>query len=719
VKSPEEILASLNPMQREAAQAIRGAVLVIAGAGSGKTRALTYRIAYMISQGIPSEKILAVTFTNKAAGEMKLRVTKLLEEIGLKGNPPLVSTFHSLCVRILRKEIHHLGRENNFVIYDDTDQLIVMKQILKELHIEEKEFNPRAILSAISSAKSQMITPENYSANSNFGENVLAIYPRYEKKLAENNGLDFDDLLLKVVELFEKFPEILDRYQEKWHFLSVDEYQDTNLAQARITNLLAEKYRNLCVIGDPDQSIYSWRGADYRNILDFKKRYPEALEIKLEQNYRSSGNILEAANAVIARNFNREEKKLWTEAEAGEKIFLMELSSERDEAEFIAREIERRVREDNLFYRDFVVLYRTNAQSRVIEEMLLRHGLPHRIIGGVKFYARKEIKDVLSYLRLIQNPRDDVALIRILNIPSRKIGLKTVEALQEYAAQTTGGLWGSLLAVDTLELPDSKKVVLKDFVRLLEGLREANKVERVSSLIKIVVSRTKLRDWWKMEGEEEGEIRYENALELISVASKYNELEPGVSLATFLEEVALLSDADQIKDNENSITLMSLHSAKGLEFPVVFIVGMEQNIFPHSRVLLDNRQLEEERRLFYVGITRAKQQLFLLRANQRMFFGETQMNAQSEFLKDLPKHLLAEDSQREIRRRGYGNIPLPDENEENNVFAPAENWQVGDTASHPVFGEGKVVNVIGGIIEIRFPVGVKKLALSIAPLTKI
>ena len=716
MKSPEEILASLNPQQRKAAEAVKGSVLVIAGAGSGKTRALTYRIAYMILQGIPSEKILAVTFTNKAAGEMKNRVGKILEENGIKVNPPLVATFHSLCVRILRKEIHHLGRENNFVIYDDTDQLIVMKQIFKEMHIEEKEFNPRAILSAISSAKSQMISPEKFSGDSRFGEKVAEIYPKYERKLAENNGLDFDDLLLKVVELWEKFPEILDKYQEKWNFISVDEYQDTNLAQARITNLLAEKYRNLCVIGDPDQSIYSWRGADYRNIVDFKQQYPEAVEIKLEQNYRSSGNILEAANAVIKRNFNREEKNLFTEAEAGEKIFLMELSSERDEAEFIAREIENKVKETNLFYRDFVVLYRTNAQSRVIEEIFLKHGLPHRIVGGVKFYARKEIKDVLSYLRLIQNLRDDISLIRILNIPSRKIGLKTVEVLQNYAAQTKGGLWGSLLAVDSLELPDSKKVVLHDFVRLIEGLREANKTEKVAGMIKLVVARCKLKDWWNLEGEVEGETRFENVMELISVASKYDELEAGISLATFLEEVALLTDADQMQDSENAITLMSLHSAKGLEFPVVFIAGMEQNIFPHSRVLLNPKELEEERRLFYVGITRAKQQLFLLRANQRMFFGETQLNAASEFLRDLPKHLLAEDSQREIRRRGYGNLPLPDENAE---ISPAENWEVGDTASHPVFGEGEVISVMGGVIEIRFPVGVKKLALSIAPLTKI
>ncbi|MFH0776884.1 MAG: 3'-5' exonuclease, partial [Patescibacteria group bacterium] len=542
----------------------------------------------------------------------------------------------------------------------------------------------------------------------------------YEKKLAEANALDFDDLLLKVVELFEKNPAILEKYQEKWHFLNVDEYQDTNLVQARITNLLAEKYRNLCVIGDPDQSIYSWRGADISNIRDFKKNYAEAKIVKLEQNYRSTTTILEAANAVISRNRGREDKKLWSEKTGGEKIYLLEMPDERAEAEFIAAEIERKIRSStsseqarNYFYRDCVILYRTNAQSRVIEEVFLRHGIPHRIIGGVKFYARKEIKDVLSYLKIIQNPRDDISLLRILNVPTRKIGLRTVEVLQKKATEVGGALWDGLLNCRATEIPDAKKEILERFVRLIEDLQKMNRTNTAASLIKIVLARTKLKEFWLSEGEVEGEARVENVLELISVAAKYDALEPAISLATFLEEISLLSDADQIEEKENAVLLMSLHAAKGLEFPIVFIAGLEQNIFPHSRSLLEPRQLEEERRLFYVGITRAMENLFLLYARQRMFFGETQMNAPSEFLKDIPEKLLAEEARKELKRRGFGERMLPDENSSLPEFA------IGDRVVHPVFGEGTIVNLVGGVVEVNFPGGVKKLALSIAPLRKI
>jgi DNA helicase II / ATP-dependent DNA helicase PcrA len=706
----EEILASLNPAQIEAVKTVTGPLLVVAGAGSGKTRALTHRIANLIENGISPHQILAVTFTNKAAGEMKNRVREMLGE---KVAMPTVGTFHSVCVQVLRREIHHLGRENNFLIYDDTDQKLLMKRIFKEKNIEEKEFNPRAILSAISGAKSRLIGPAKFVGGSRFGDLAAELYPLYEKKLAENNALDFDDLLLKVVELLEKFPPILEKYQEKWHFLSVDEYQDTNLAQARITNLLAEKYRNLCVIGDPDQSIYSWRGADIANIRDFKKNYPEAKIVKLEQNYRSTTTILAAANAVISRNGNRDDKKLWSAKEGGEKIFLLELSDEREEAEFIAGEIERKIRETNFFYRDFVILYRTNAQSRVIEEVFLRHGLPHRIVGGVKFYSRKEIKDVLGYLKIIQNPRDDLSLLRILNVPSRKIGLRTVEVLQNLATQIGGGIWDALKNCRQTEIPESKKETLERFVRLIEELQNLNRTNSAANLIKSVLARTKLKDWWLQDGELEGETRVENVLELISVATKYDTLEPTVSLSTFLEEISLLSDADQVEEKENSVLLMSLHAAKGLEFPVVFITGLEQNIFPHSRSLLDPRQLEEERRLFYVGITRAMENLFLLRARQRMFFGETQMNAASEFLVDIPENLLAEESRQKLKKRGFGEKMLPDESTQLPEFA------VGERVAHPVFGEGTVINILGGVIEVHFPLGVKKLATSIAPLRKI
>ena len=710
--NPEEgPLRGLNEAQVEAVKTVKGPLLVVAGAGSGKTRALTHRIAFLIASGISPHEILAVTFTNKAAEEMKSRIRKMLGE---KIAMPTVGTFHSVCVQILRREIHHLGRENNFLIYDTTDQKLLMKKIFKDKRIEEKEFNPSAILAAISGAKSKLVGPEKFVGGSKFGDLVAELFPIYEKKLAEANALDFDDLLLKVVEVFEKFPQILEKYQEKWHFISVDEYQDTNLAQARITNLLAEKYRNLCVIGDPDQSIYSWRGADISNIRDFKKNYSEAKIVKLEQNYRSTPNILEAANAVISRNRNREDKKLWSKKQEGEKIFLLEMNDEREEAEFIAAEIERKIQESNYFYRDFVILYRTNAQSRVIEEVFLRHGLPHRIIGGVKFYARKEIKDILSYLRVIQNPRDDLSLLRILNVPSRKIGLKTVEVLQKKANEIGGAIWDALQNCRETEIPDSKKEVLERFVRLIEDLQKMNSANSAASLIKHVLARTKLKEWWLSEGEVEGEARVENVLELISVATKYDELEPGISLATFLEEISLLTDADQIEEKENAVLLMSLHSAKGLEFPIVFIAGLEQNIFPHSRSLLEPKQLEEERRLFYVGITRAMENLFLLRAKQRMFFGETQMNAPSDFLQDIPEDLLAEESRRELKRRGFGEKALPDENQPQGL-----EFDVGNRVAHPVFGEGVVKNIVGGVVEVSFAVGVKKLALSIAPLRKI
>ena len=710
MQNADKILAKLNPAQIDAVETLRGPLLVVAGAGSGKTRALTHRIANLIANEVAPHQILAVTFTNKAAGEMKNRIREMLGE---NSGMPVVGTFHSICVQILRREIHHLGRENNFLIYDATDQKVLMKKIFRERNIEEKEFNPRAILSAISGAKSRLVSAEKFVGGSRFGDLVAELFPIYEKKLAEANALDFDDLLAKVVELFEKHPQILEKYQEKWHFVSVDEYQDTNLAQAKITNSLAEKYRNLCVIGDPDQSIYSWRGADISNIRDFKKNYPEAKIVKLEQNYRSTTTILDAANAVISRNGGREDKKLWSEKTGGEKIFSLEMNDEREEAEFVAAEIEQKIRESNYFYRDCVILYRTNAQSRVLEEIFLRNGMPHRIIGGVKFYSRKEIKDVLSYLKIVQNPRDDISLLRILNVPTRKIGLRTVEVLQKKANEVGGGIWDALRNCRETEIPESKKEVLERFVRLVEELQNLNRTNSAAAMIKIVLARTKLKEFWMNEGEAEGETRVENVLELISVAAKYDALEPTISLATFLEEISLLCDADQIEEKENAVLLMSLHSAKGLEFPIVFIVGLEQNIFPHSRSLLEPRQLEEERRLFYVGITRAMESLFLLRARQRMFFGEMQMNAPSEFLKDIPENLLAEESRRELKRRGFGEKILPDES------AKLPDFKIGERVAHPVFGEGAVVNILGGVIEVNFPAGVKKLAISIAPLRKI
>lgn len=716
MSTSEEILAGLNDRQREAVLATRGPVLIIAGAGSGKTSALTRRIAYLIkSAGVSPRQILAVTFTNKAAKEMRERVQKLLGVAVNSPEVPMLGTFHSVCVQILRREIHHLGRENRFVIYDDTDQLAVMRQIFDELKLDAKEYNPKAVLGSISWAKSHLIGPEGYVADSDFTAKVSQAYPLYQKKLLENNGIDFDDLILLTVQLFREHADILDRYQERWPYLCVDEYQDTNHAQAVLINLLAEKYRNLCVVGDPDQSIYSWRGADVSNILDFRRKYPEATEVKLEQNYRSTQVILDAANAAIRKNKSRQEKTLWTDKSGGDKICIMQLGDERLEAEWVVQEIMRLTRAGTP-YSKCVILYRTNAQSRILEEVLLRHGIPHRIIGGVKFYARKEVKDVLAYLRLTQNPSDNLALLRVVNTPARKLGPKTLEVLQQIATAKGLPLLAAIDHVAETVIPATKQEILRQFAELIRSFTRLNQTESAAGMIKNILAKTRLKEYWDQEGTIEGQTRYENVLELISVASKYDLLEPGVSLATFLEEVALLTDADRAEEQDSSVTLMTLHSAKGLEFPVVFLVGLEQNIFPSSRTLLEPRQLEEERRLFYVGLTRAEERLYLTHARQRFFFGETQVNAPSQFLDDLPSETLLAESQTELRRRGWGDTVLPDENSPAPVCFAA-----GDAVRHPVFGQGLVVAVRGGVIEVNFggSVGVKKLAISIAPIEKV
>lgn len=756
---PPPLLAGLNTEQALAVTTTNGPLLIVAGAGSGKTRALTHRIAYLIQEKHVSPcKILAVTFTNKAAKEMKERAEKLLgntqnvqgaenvqsnersdpanavvEQVSVANDQtskrsersivglPTIGTFHSVCVQILRRDIHHLGRENSFVIYDTADQKTIMRQIFEELSIDPKQFNPAAILSGISWAKNRLITPEQYTPGSQFEERVADIYPRYQKALLANNGVDFDDILILTVELFKKFPEVLDRYQERWHYISIDEYQDTNIAQAELTNLLASKYRNLCVIGDPDQSIYSWRGAEVQNIRDFKKKYPETKEIKLEQNYRSTSIILEAANAAIRHNKHREEKKLWTTRGGGEKIYRLTLPDERMEAEFIVREIEKAVRtQENRKYADYVILYRTNAQSRVLEEVLLRHGLPHRVVGGVKFYERKEIKDLVSYLRLIVNSADSLALTRIINVPLRSVGPKTIEAMQVWSREQGAPLITALEHATELPVPASKQEILLKFYQLILELQDLNREATASEIIRRILEKTRLKEFWALEGKIEGETRYENAMELVNVASKYDNLEPGLSLTTFLEEIALLSDADQlIGDERNVVTLMTLHAAKGLEFPVVFLAGLEQNIFPHSRSLLDHTQMEEERRLFYVGLTRAMDTLYLLSADQRMFFGETHTNAPSEFLEYIPPELIASPANVELKRRGYDEQPLPDENA-GSMSLPE--FTLGDRVRHASFGEGVITAITGGVVEIRFDhptVGRKKLALSIAPLEKI
>lgn len=730
-----KILDNLNPKQLEAVTHFTGPLLVIAGAGSGKTRALTHRIAYLIEEkGVSPWNILAVTFTNKAANEMKKRIVKLLsgdqnmnfESYADERAVPTIGTFHSVCIRILRKNIHLLGYESAFVIYDDADQQILIKRVMEEMGIDAKKVTPRAVLSHISNAKNQLLEPGEYMqfANDYFSEKVAQIYPIYQKHLQKNNALDFDDIIMKTVQLFQKFPEILDHYQEKFKFISVDEYQDTNKAQYVLIKLLAGKYRNICVIGDADQSIYSWRGATIQNILDFEKDYPDVRVVVLEQNYRSTQIILDASNGIIQKNFKRKEKKLWTDRSGGEKIKHWLADNERHEGELIAREISKLlVSSEYPHYNDFVVLYRTNAQSRVIEEVFLKYGIPYRIVGGIRFYQRKEIKDILAYLRVIQNPNDSVSLLRIINVPTRKIGAKTLEILQEFGAKNNLSLFNTmLLANDVQDLAGSKSEEILKFVKLIKDLQNLNVEFKASGMIKMVLERSGYKKFID-DGSVEAEARLENIAELVSVAQKYDKLEPGIALNIFLEEVSLIADVDSLKDEENAVTLMTVHSAKGLEFTNVFIAGLEEGIFPHNRSLLDRQELEEERRLMYVAMTRAMDSLYLLHARERTLYGESRVNAPSQFLIDIDESLIEANfgghlAKGRLLMEDILARPIPVELNE----GVDSSFGVGDKIKHNIFGAGIVIAITGGVATIAFEdakVGVKKLALSIAPLKKI
>jgi DNA helicase-2/ATP-dependent DNA helicase PcrA len=721
--SMSQILLSLNDKQQEAVRATHGPVLVMAGAGSGKTRALTHRIAYMVQEkNINPWNILAVTFTNKAATEMKNRIIHLLGSENPDQSLPQVGTFHATCVRILRKNIHLLNYENAFVIYDTADQLILIKRIMEELAINEKQTNPKAILHYISGAKNELIGPEQYHqyAHNYFTEKVAEVYEKYQKALQKNNALDFDDIIMKTVELFQKESKILDQFQEKFQFISVDEYQDTNHAQYILTNLLAQKYRNLCVIGDSDQSIYSFRGANISNILNFEKDYPEAKIILLEQNYRSTKPILDAAHHIIVKNNKRKDKKLWTQREGGEKIKLIGLENERQEGEFIAREILDRLKSyETPDYNDFVVLYRTHAQSRVLEEVFLRHGLPYKIIGGIKFYERKEIKDLLAYLRIIQNPHDSVSLLRIINTPARKIGTKTIETIQHYATTHNLSFFRAMeeIVAAGADLQEGKIDAIQGFLELIKKLQKVNAEFTATGVLKHVLEYTKYKAMVD-DHTVEGDARMENIYELIGVASKYDKLEPGLSLNIFLEEVSLIADIDTLDNRNNAVTFMSVHSAKGLEFPVVFLAGLEEGIFPHSRSLLERDELEEERRLLYVAITRAKDKLYLLYAKNRMLYGEFHSNAPSQFLTDIPPYVLEESQERStLSHKDLTGKPIP--LEQNDLVSSFED---GDKVHHQSFGEGVIISIKGGVATVCFKdskYGIKKLALSVAPLKKV
>ena len=640
------IYDKLNEPQREAVYHTDGPLLILAGAGSGKTRVLTHRIAYLIGErGVNPWNILAITFTNKAAEEMRQRVDNL---VGFGAESVWVSTFHSACVRILRRFIDRLGYENHFTIYDTDDQKTLIKEVCRKVDVDTKVFKERSLLSAISSAKNEMILPDEFELNAggDFAKMKIAkVYREYEAQMRANNALDFDDLLVKTVQLLQTQPDVLESYQERFRYIMVDEYQDTNTVQFQLVSLLAGKYKNLCVVGDDDQSIYKFRGANIRNILDFEHEFPDAKVIKLEQNYRSTGNILNAANSVIANNRGRKEKSLWTENGEGELIRLRQFDTAFDEADFIGEDIKSAVRQGGS-YNDSAVLYRTNAQSRLLEEKFIAMNIPYKIVGGVNFYARREIKDLLAYLKTIDNGRDDVAVRRIINVPKRGIGLTTINRIQESATERGIGFYEALLAPGLIAGVGRSATKLDSFAALIEYFKTLAEEMNITDLLQEVIEKTGYVESLENEDKEEAKTRKENIDELISKAATYEEScqdkDEKATLSGFLEEVALVADIDSLDEDQEYVVLMTLHSAKGLEFPRVYLAGMEDGLFPGYMSINagDREELEEERRLCYVGITRAEQELTLTSARRRMVHGETQYNPMSRFVKEIPRELL-------------------------------------------------------------------------------
>ena len=640
------IYDKLNEPQREAVYHTDGPLLILAGAGSGKTRVLTHRIAYLIGErGVNPWNILAITFTNKAAEEMRQRVDNL---VGFGAESVWVSTFHSACVRILRRFIDRLGYENHFTIYDTDDQKTLIKEVCRKVDVDTKVFKERSLLSAISSAKNEMIRPDEFELNAggDFAKMKSAkVYREYEAQMRANNALDFDDLLVKTVQLLQTQPDVLESYQERFRYIMVDEYQDTNTVQFQLVSLLAGKYKNLCVVGDDDQSIYKFRGANIRNILDFEHEFPDAKVIKLEQNYRSTGNILNAANSVIANNRGRKEKSLWTENGEGELIRLRQFDTAFDEADFIGEDIKSAVRQGGS-YNDSAVLYRTNAQSRLLEEKFIAMNIPYKIVGGVNFYARREIKDLLAYLKTIDNGRDDVAVRRIINVPKRGIGLTTINRIQESATERGIDFYEALLAPGLIAGVGRSATKLDSFAALIEYFKTLAEEMNITDLLQEVIEKTGYIESLENEDKEEAKTRKENIDELISKAATYEEScqdkDEKATLSGFLEEVALVADIDSLDEDQEYVVLMTLHSAKGLEFPRVYLAGMEDGLFPGYMSINagDREELEEERRLCYVGITRAEQELTLTSARRRMVHGETQYNPMSRFVKEIPRELL-------------------------------------------------------------------------------
>jgi DNA helicase-2/ATP-dependent DNA helicase PcrA len=689
-----DFLKDLNPAQREAVAYSSGPLLVLAGAGSGKTRVLTCRIAYLIgARKISPWKILAVTFTNKAAGEMKERVERLLGQAGVG---VWVSTFHSWCARILRREAHLLGYTRNFSIYDDDDQKSVIKKCMEELDISPKRVSPDAIGSHISSAKDKLITWTDFSSQTGdfFEENVARVYKLYQRKLEEANAFDFDDLIMKTVELFGDQAQVLERYQSRFHHILVDEYQDTNHAQYVLVNLLASKHRNLCVVGDEDQSIYGWRGADINNILDFEKDYPDAQVIKLEQNYRSTQVILDAAGAVVRNNQSRKGKTLYTHIQGGEKVNLFVLENEHHEAEALVKQIQFRVQETDGSLSDFVILYRTNAQSRVLEQKLRDNGIPYVIIGGLRFYERKEVKDILAYLKMLANPRDDLSLRRIINVPSRGIGAQTIAKIDNFRLKRNLSMLEGIKQVDQMEGMSSRfKNAIQDFSRMLDEFFALKEKLPIDELAEQISERTGYLGELRKVKTVESENRIENIKELVNAIAEFKERAEDPTLEGFLEEVSLITDVDMWDKTKDAVTLMTLHAAKGLEFRVVFIAGLEEGLFPLSRSLENAADLEEERRLFYVGMTRARERLFLTYALHRRRFADM-MNLKSRFLDEIPEELLEVRDFTSYRAEPAGGMDLsrvksfdPEPTSEYDSML-----QVGTRVMHSHWGEGQIVH---------------------------
>ena len=752
-------LDKLNPEQRAAVEQTQGPLLVLAGAGSGKTRVLTCRIAHLIDSGVPAWRILAITFTNKAAREMVERVDSLTGE---SGKDAWVSTFHSCCARILRRDIEKLGYKREFVIYDEDDRMTVIKGVAKQLGLSDKEYPPKAIKAAISDAKNRMLTPREWlkDAGDNFRNRKLCeAYEKYEAQLRSNNALDFDDLLIKTLELLSEHPPVLQYYQDKFDYVLVDEYQDTNIAQYQFVRLMAGSKRNLCVVGDDDQSIYGWRGADIRNILEFEKDFPDCKVIKLEQNYRSTANILDAANQVIAHNAGRKEKALWTQCDPGDKVGLYHAMDERDEAAFAAL-MSKKLINQGIRPGEIAVLYRTNAQSRVLEEAFVREGVPNRIYGGQRFYDRKEVKDLIAYMRALVNPDDDVSVRRIINEPKRGIGDSTVEALALYAGENDLSLMAAALDSEGAGLSSRAQRLVGGFADLMVELTEAMYTMSITEFTSALIEKTGYVKALEESKTEENQTRIENIRELEGAVSEFARLNPEGTLTDFLENVALITDVDNLNETSGAVTLMTLHSAKGLEFDAVFLVGMEEGVFPLSRALFDETALEEERRLAYVGITRAKKKLYLSHAHTRMLYNARSANQLSRFVSEIPQRLIQEGavkSQTRVpmpprrsyedapRSGSYTSRPAPQTRGEKPSGKPALNipglqkgfgggqsapqrslklFREGDSVIHAVFGRGRVEAVEGEggdqKVIVAFESGAKKrFSANIAPLRKL